>query len=147
MNKLLPLIQLKVSCVAKQIAVESWTFFNVLHLLCQLRVNDLVVDWGLIKEKPYLLGSKLKLWNLLHGEVKCSHFLKGDSDCFDPVGRETVFLFVVLLKDSYVRWRTTNILKSEERRLFVDSIKVNLEEVSLLNSNQKTSIPQAYAAA
>ena len=99
-------------------------------MISQAKLDDLVCDLSLSKEKSELLGSRLKEWKLLQGGATVSHFRNGHCKlaayyavehgvciCHDLTG---------LMKE------LVNKYVAEEWRLFIDSSSSSLK-AALLN--------------
>lgn len=113
------------------------------HLLTQNDLNDLVRDLGLPKSKAELLGSRLKQWNLLAGDVRVSTFRNRQKEF------ETFFFMegdLVACNNINGLMGAINIVYDPcDWRLFIDSSKTSLKAVLLHNGNALPSIPVGYA--
>ena len=112
-------------------------------LVNQERLNDLVRDISLSKEKAEVLASRLKQWNLLEAGTKISSFRD----------RHKTLSSYFETQDGICFCRNINGLMNElgyqhspvDWRLFIDSSKVSLKAVLLHNNNSKPSIPVAHS--
>jgi len=123
-------------------STDSETLPN-LEKLSQGKLNDLIRDLELTKEKSEILASRMKQHGFLNPNVKTAiyrsrhekfskFFTKQDSICFcNNIGA----LFNELNVDH----------KPMEWRLFIDGSKESLKVVLLHNGNEKPSLPIAHA--
>ena len=112
-------------------------------LINQERLNDLVRDLALSKEKAEALGSRLQQWNLLESGTIISSFLH----------RNKTLARYYAIDDDICYCKDVNSLMTElgykhhpaEWRLFIDSSKLSLKAVLLHNGNSKPSIPFGHS--
>ena len=119
---------------------ESATLF-----INQERLNDLVRDLYLSKEKAEIMGSRLQQWNLLEPGTTVSSFRSRNQNL---AGYYASVENICYCKD-------IGGLMSElggehnlaDWRLFIDSSKTSLKAALLHNGNIKPSIPLGYSIA
>ena len=112
-------------------------------LINQERLNDLVRDRALSKEKAEVLGSRLQQWNLLESGTTISSFRH----------RNKTLARYYAIDDDICYCKDVNSLMTElgykhhlaEWRLFIDSSKLSLKAVLLHNGNSKPSIPVGHS--
>ncbi|KAI6661434.1 hypothetical protein LOD99_13306 [Oopsacas minuta] len=113
------------------------------HIINQSELNDLVRDLNLTKDQSELLGSRLKVWNLLDEETKVSFFRTRQSDFsvhFEMQGPlcycNNVDRLMELLGVQH---------EQSEWRLFIDSSKYSLKAVFFHKGNVLPSIPIGHS--
>jgi hypothetical protein len=113
------------------------------HKLTQNELNDLVRELELPKVKVELLASRMKQWKYLDEGVKITLYpyrKKSSGRILHHRGHYSGMQNVDGL------FKTLNMSHcSDERRLFIDSLKVSLKVVLLHNLNMLASIPVAHA--
>lgn len=112
------------------------------QLLTQAKLNDLVRDLGLSKQKAELLGSRLQEQNLLDPSTRISVF-RNRSDQFAKFYKQQDSLCVCVDIDGLMKELGVKHVPSDWR-LFIDSAKTSLKAVLLYNGNEKPSIPIAH---
>jgi hypothetical protein len=77
--------------------IATWHLTHVVpHLLTQKNLNYLVRDLNLFKKLAELLGSRLKLWNLLHPDTEIYFFRDGQNGFKEFFSQENICYFVMV---------------------------------------------------
>lgn len=112
------------------------------QLVTQGKLNDLVRDLNLCKQKAEILGSRLQQWNLLHASTRISFYRHRHIDFkeyFEMTGDLTYCTNIEGLM-----YKIQHTYTHEEWRLFIDSSAYSLKAVLLHKGNKKLSVPIAY---
>lgn len=114
------------------------------HLITQNKLNDLVRDLGLSKQKSELLGSSFQEWNLLDKNVSVSLYRKRNITFASFYKMEGSLCFCCDIDGLMNELNMKHV--PSEWRIFIDSSKYSLKAVLLHNGNKKPSIPLAHSA-
>ena len=110
----------------------------------QERLNDLVPDFYLSKEKAGILGSRLQQWNLLEPGTTISSFRSRNQNLAGYYASAENICYCKNIIGGLM-----SELGCEHNpadwRLFIDSSKTSLKAVLLHNGNIKPSIPVGYS--
>ncbi|GBM98118.1 hypothetical protein AVEN_229764-1 [Araneus ventricosus] len=111
------------------------------HKITSVKLNDLVRDLDLSKNKEEILASRLQQWNLLEENVRVVHTPHLLFESFFKKEESIVFYWDIdgLLKELHIAH------EPNEWRLFTVTLKLSLKAVLLNNGNELPSIPVAHA--
>lgn len=123
--------------------------YKVPHCITQKDFNDLVRDSRMTKEVSEVVGSRLKLWNLVGNDFKITagrkrgHTVQFDEH-FDLYEDETKKIGYCNNVDELLKEVGQRHI-SNEWRLFIDSSVESLKGVLLHNGNKHPSVPIVYS--
>jgi len=112
------------------------------HKITEGKLNDLIRDLKLPKNKAELLASRLQQWNLLHHCVKVTFCTRNQEfeQFFKTIG------YFIYCKDIDGLMDALHMRHSPEQwRLFIDASKTSLKAVLLHDGNKLPFIPVPYA--
>ena len=112
-------------------------------LFSQERLNDLIRDLALSKQKAELLASRLQENNLLHADVVVTHYRKRNMDLSTVFKVDGPLCYCHNIKSLFEKLGEDHI--ANEWRLFLDSSKRSLKAVLMHNGNTKPSVPVAHS--
>ena len=112
-------------------------------LFSQERLNNLIRDLALSKQKIELLVSRLQENNLLHADVVGTHYRKRNMDLSTVFRVDGLLCYCHNIKSLFEKLGEDHI--ANEWLLFLDSSKRSLKAVLLHNSNTKPSVPVAHS--
>ena len=111
-------------------------------LFSQERLNDLIRDLALSKQKAELLASRLQENNLLHADFVVTHCRKRNMDLSTVFKVDGPLCYCHNIKSLFEKLGEDHI--ANEWRLFLDSSERSLKAVLLHNGNTKPSVPVAH---
>ena len=111
--------------------------------LSQARLNDLIREMCLSKQKAELLASRLKENNLLENDVLIGHYRKRNLSLSSAFRVDGPLCFCHNVNELFEKLHVVH--RPDEWILFIDSSKRSLKAVLLHNGNQKPSVPIAHS--
>ena len=123
---------------------DEFSCKNEPNLLDQNKLNDLVRDLGLDKDRSELLASRLKEWNMLAPKTKITFYREREKEFLQFFKKEESIVYCCDI-EGLMNQMKENIYKTQEWRLFLDSSKRSLKAVLLHNKNVYAPIPIAHS--
>ena len=112
-------------------------------LFSQKRLNNLIRDLAISKQKAELLASRLQENNLLHADVVVTHHRKRNMDLSTVFRVDGSLCYCHNIKSLFEKLGEDHI--ANKSRLFLASSKRSLKAVLLHNANTKPSVSVAHS--